>query len=285
MYNGTAVAVGCAVGIPTGLVLIVVTCFWIRQKRKYEKDRQNTVDDDADADIDLEDLASSPVATRQAASGEILRSGTYAIRKKDKVMGLKLVSPDDPPAKTNFKDYYESVIPTLPSSSTVASQQEISTSDSTQNLTGTGTPQKNMRRNTSIPTSDFYKILHNDSGGPMYPKPGAIGLGSTPFTNSSGSVDVSPNGSLTNLAHFNQSDDLINSHYVSKVKGAKYDANDKEEHLQEENNADETNNTLNQVSPFDTPPRKNTVEYNPQDITQTTATATRSEWIPYQHNT
>ncbi|GMG23531.1 unnamed protein product [Ambrosiozyma monospora] len=123
----TDVAVGCAVGIPCGIVLIVMLALWFRQKLRYkrevaaETDRDKEINNDLDLDdvidantirdnkkkhesndswkIDVENQTQTAGETSSSSgdTDEKLVNKTYLIRKQSKIMGLKIV-PNTPGA-------------------------------------------------------------------------------------------------------------------------------------------------------------------------------------------
>ncbi|GME78854.1 unnamed protein product [Ambrosiozyma monospora] len=118
----TDVAVGCAVGIPCGIVLIVMFALWQRQKMRYkrevaaETERDREINNDLDLDdvvdantirdkkdkhastdswkVDVEKQTQTTTGETSSSSGdtdEKLVNKTYLIRKQSKIMGLKIV--------------------------------------------------------------------------------------------------------------------------------------------------------------------------------------------------
>ncbi|ODV84677.1 hypothetical protein CANARDRAFT_28840 [[Candida] arabinofermentans NRRL YB-2248] len=129
----TGTAVGCAVGIPTGLALILVIALWYRQRRRYQNDLledHHAVDDERDLDLDhiLNDKDSN---IQSDTHNQSYITGTPTT----KIRGLTIV-PKDPNHSNSsqsinnttninvsqqhksYIDYYESVIPILPQPTT-----------------------------------------------------------------------------------------------------------------------------------------------------------------------
>lgn len=242
----------------------------------------NIDDDDDDSNNNKSDSNLKRHNSLFGENGVIIKNGNYSIRKESKIMGLRMISKDidnnnnnnsrqknfislngqknsnnsnkQRNEESNYKLYYESVIPVLPSASTLnnnGSAYSIDKEDMSMNppktpmkLNHNNSSSTNNNSSSRASNNELYKMLQDDS--PFYPKSRITSttIPETPFSK------LSHHNSSASLAEMmkqskQQVEQVFNSPANSTANVNSSSSNSNSIH-------NSNHNAI--ISPFDTPP-------------------------------